>query len=189
MIKTLFFDVETTGTKFWKNGIHQIAGIIDIDGTEVDRFKYNVNPEPVEIDPKALEVSNVKESDIRSYPAKGFVYHQLLKHLQANVDKYNKKDKYFLCGFNNAPFDNNFFRSFFLQNGDEYFGSWFWSNTFDVMVLATPYLMHERTEMPDFKLHTVAKQLGFEVDDTKLHDAMYDMELTRKMFYKIVGNG
>lgn len=32
MSKLFFFDLETTGVKFWKNGIHQIAGVIEIDG-------------------------------------------------------------------------------------------------------------------------------------------------------------
>ena len=32
--KLLFFDLETTGVKFWRNGIHQIGGIVDIDGQE-----------------------------------------------------------------------------------------------------------------------------------------------------------
>lgn len=28
MSKLLFFDLETTGVKFWRNGIHQIGGIV-----------------------------------------------------------------------------------------------------------------------------------------------------------------
>lgn len=35
MSKLLFFDLETTGVKFWRNGIHQIGGIVDIDGRDV----------------------------------------------------------------------------------------------------------------------------------------------------------
>lgn len=53
-----------------------------------------------------------------------------------------------------------------LQNGDKYFGSWFWSNSIDVMVLATPYLAAKRTEMENFKQGTVAKALGIQVDDS-----------------------
>lgn len=36
--KLLFFDLETTGVKFWRNGIHQIGGIVDIDGQEAERL-------------------------------------------------------------------------------------------------------------------------------------------------------
>ena len=101
------------------------------------------------------------------------------------VDKFNRKDKFFLVGYNNAAFDNNFLRGFFLQNGDEYFGSWFWSNSVDVMVLASNYLLDRRAEMENFKLSTVAKFLNISVEDDALHDAQYDIELT-KLIYDIV---
>ena len=34
---------------------------------------------------------------------------------------------------------------------------------------------------------TVARQLGMEIDESKLHDAVYDIELTRSV-YRIVSN-
>ena len=39
--------------------------------------------------------------------------------------------------------------------------------------------------MPSFKLRRVALYLGIKVDDSKLHDALYDCELTFEI-YKIV---
>ena len=113
------------------------------------------------------------------------VYHALVDMLGKYVDKFNRKDKFFLVGYNNAAFDNNFLRGFFLQNGDEYFGSWFWSNSVDVMVLASNYLLDRRAEMENFKLSTVAKFLNIAVEDDALHDAQYDIELT-KLIYDIV---
>jgi DNA polymerase III subunit epsilon len=50
------------------------------------------------------------------------------------------------------------------------------------MVLASNYLKAERHLIQDFKLKTVAKHLGIEVDETKLHDAKYDIYLTREIF-------
>ena len=44
--KLLFFDLETTGVKFWRNGIHQIGGIVDIDGQEVREVRHPPSPEP-----------------------------------------------------------------------------------------------------------------------------------------------
>lgn len=105
--------------------------------------------------------------------------------LDKYVDKYNKKDKFFLVGYNNAAFDNQFLRGFFLQNGDNYFGSYFWSNSIDVMVLASAYIADRRADMENFKLSTVAKFLGVSVSDDSLHNALYDIELTRAV-YEIV---
>ena len=101
------------------------------------------------------------------------------------VDKFNKKDKFHLVGYNNASFDNQFFRAFFTQNNDVYFGSWFWADSLDVMVLAANHLRKERARLVDFKLKTVAAHLGIEVDESRLHDAEYDIDLTYQIF-KIV---
>lgn len=87
---------------------------------------------------------------------------------------------------NNASFDNQFLRAWFLQNGDKYFGSWFWSNCLDIMVLATPYLAEKRSQMENFKQGTVAKTLGIEVDDTKLHDAMYDINVCMAIYNIVI---
>lgn len=103
------------------------------------------------------------------------------------VDKFNKNDKFFLVGYNNASFDNQFFRAWFIQNGDKYFGSWFWSNSFDVMVLASPFLATQRSSMTNFKQGTVAKTLGIHVDDESLHDALYDIEICKAIYDKVCG--
>ena len=78
--------------------------------------------------------------------------------------------------------DKQFLRGFFLQNNDQYFGSWFWSNSIDVMVLASNKLVERRAEMENFKLSTVAKFLGVNVDDAALHNALYDINLTKAIY-------
>lgn len=56
-MKLLFFDLETTGVKFWRNGIHQIGGIVDIDGQEAERFDIRLAPNPAAtIEQEALDV-------------------------------------------------------------------------------------------------------------------------------------
>lgn len=173
-MKTLFFDLETTGTLVNRHGIHQISGMVVIDGEIRESFNYHVQPNPkADIVQEALDVAGVTKEQIMAYPPMG------------EVDKYNKQDKFFLAGYNNASFDNQFLRAWFLQNGDKYFGSWFWSNSIDVMVLATPYLAAKRAEMENFKQGTVAKFLGINVDPNRLHDALYDIEIC-KAIYDIV---
>lgn len=184
-MKIFFFDIETTGTNFWQHGIHQISGCIDINGTPQEYFNFRAAPNPsAKIDPAALEIGRVTIEQIKAFPSMEIIYNLLVKMLGNYVDKYNKQDKFYLAGFNNASFDNPFLRAFFVQNGDQYFGSWFWSNPLDTFVLATPKLAPIRHQMPDFKLKTVCKYMGIEVDETKLHDAEYDIELTRQLYYK-----
>lgn len=190
MTKILFFDLETTGIHPHKHGIHQISALLDIDGEIVEQVNYNVRPNPkCTIDPVALEIGHVTHKQIMAYPPMEEVHKQINEFLGKYINKFDRHDKAFLCGYNNAPFDNNFFRGFFLQNDDKFFGSWFWSNSLDVMVLATQYTIKNRFTFQDFKLATVAKELGIKVIDERLHDATYDLKLTREIYYKVVENG
>lgn len=185
-MKVLFFDLETTGTLVNKHGIHQISGEIVIDGEVKETFDFRVQPNPKAlIEQEALDVAGVTKEQIIAYPPMGEIYAKFVNMLSKYVDRYDKKDKFFLAGYNNASFDNHFLRAWFIQNGDKYFGSWFWSNSIDVMVMATPYLVAKRSEMMNFKQGTVAKTLGIAIDDSKLHDALYDIQVC-KAIYDIV---
>lgn len=185
-MKILFFDLETTGTLVSKHGIHQISGKVIIDGVEKESFNFHVQPNPkAQIEEAALQVAGVTKEQIMAYPPMGEVYKQFVDMCAKYVDRYNKNDKFFLAGYNIAAFDNQFLRAWFIQNGDKYFGSWFWSNMLDVMVLATPYLAENRAAMENFKQGTVAKALGIVVDDNKLHDALYDIEICKAIYDKV----
>ena len=185
-MKLFFYDLETTGVRYWKNGIHQISGMIVIDGEVKEEFNFKVQPyKDGVIEDEALKIAGITREDLESYADMKFIYVQICAILSKYVDKFNKKDKFHLVGYNNASFDNQFFRAFFIQNDDIYFGSWFWADSIDVMVLASNYLMSKRTQLIDFKLKTVAAFLGIEVDESRLHDALYDIQLTREIFNKV----
>lgn len=184
--KLFYYDVETTGLKYWENAIHQISGMIEIDGKVMEEFDFHVRPyENAVISKEALDVSHVTVEQIMSYPSIDEVHMNIISMLSKYVDRYNKKDKMFLVGYNNASFDNNFFKALFDHAGDKYFHSWFWSVPLDVIVLSQQKLMNIRPDMENFKLYNVAKTLGISVDDEKLHDAFYDIYLTRSI-YKMV---
>ncbi len=64
-MKLLFFDLETTGIKYWRNGIHQISGEIIIDGVTKESFNFNVCPHPqCEIEEEALRICNGTDTSI-----------------------------------------------------------------------------------------------------------------------------
>ena len=127
-MKILFFDLETTGIRYWRNGIHQISGEIVIDGRTKEAFNFHVQPNPqCSIDEEALRICGVTREQIMNYTPMRQVYNQLIAMLSKYVDKYNRQDKFFLAGYNNASFDNYFLKAFFVQNGDNYFYSWFWN--------------------------------------------------------------
>ncbi len=185
-MKILFYDIETTGTRFWKNGIHQLSGAVVIDGEIKETFDFRVRPNPnAIIEQEALDVAGVTKEQIMQYEPMDVVYKKFVELLGKYVDKFKRNDKFYLAGYNNAPFDNQFLRAWFVQNNDKFFGSWFWSNSIDVMVMATQYLIDKRPEMENFKLSTVAKYCGIDVEAESLHDALYDITLTMKIYDKV----
>lgn len=187
-IKKLFYDLETTGVDERQNGIHQISGCLEVDGEVVEQFNWNVAPNPkAKITLEALQVCGVTEEHIKAYEPMEVVFKHFKAMLRRHCDPYDTKDKIYLVGFNNAYFDNKFLRAWFTQNGDSYFGSWFHSGSLDVMVLAGQYLIDRRVKMLNFKLATVAKEVGIYVDESRLHDALYDIELTREVYRIVTG--
>lgn len=184
-MKEVFIDVETTGTDPKVNGIIQLSGIIEIDSIERDRFDFKVKPFDGDvISDEALKVSGVTREMLSGFEAPNIVKAKLTSILSRYVDKYNPKDKYNFIAYNSS-FDDAFVRSFFLKNRDKYYGSFFRWPSIDVAVLASCCLNGKRSTMPDFKLKTVARSFGITVDETRLHDSMYDIDITRQIYRKI----
>lgn len=183
--KLLYLDLETTGLFHYKCGIIQIAGYVEIDGVEVDKFDFKVKPFPQdEIQEQALAVNNTTKAELATYPDPEQVFGEFEYILSKHVDKFSKTDKFHIVGYNSLKFDEEFLRQFFKKNGSKYYGSWFWNPGLDVMVLAGMALCHRRHEMENFKLGTVAATLGLSVAGPA-HQAMNDIELTRLIFKKI----
>lgn len=183
-MKLLYCDVETGGLSPKKNPLLQLAGIIEIDGVEKEAFNYMIQPgEDDVVEPKALEVNGLTFGDLGGFdpPARVLAGFKML--MKQFVSPYNKKDKFHFIGYNSHSFDMPFIREFFKKQGDSYFGSWFFYPGIDVMLLAAHQLMGQRQNMENFKLHTVCKRMGIAVDDEMLHEALYDVELTKKLYY------
>jgi DNA polymerase III subunit epsilon len=140
------------------------------------------------IEDEALKVGNVSRETIQSYDSPQTQKKAFDDILSKYVDKFNKSDKFHLAGYNNASFDNQFLRRFYEKCGDKYFGSNFWSDSIDVMVLASYKLQNKRSLIANFKLGTVASFCGIDVKEDGLHDALYDVILTRKIYYKLFFN-
>jgi hypothetical protein len=55
----------------------------------------------------------------------------------------------------------------------------------DVAVIASFFAERQRQKLYNFKLGTVSKSLGIEVDESKLHGGLYDVQLTRDIVEKL----
>lgn len=187
-MKLLVFDTETTGVLYYRHCIHQLSGMVVIDDVIVEKFNFFIRPhEKAEIDPQALKISEVTLEQVMQYPHRDVQHRAFKAILDKYIDIYNPEDKFFLLGYNNSWFDNEFLRNFLILQDDHSFGSYFFQNTLDAMILATQYLLPDRHKMPSFKLKRVAIWLGIQVDESRLHDGLYDAELTWAIYNKVKG--
>lgn len=186
-MKLIYIDVETTGIAFPQSGLIQLAGAIEIEGEKPQTFQYCIQPFPKDIiDDEALAINGITREEMAEYPFPRTVYNKFIKLLEKYVDRYDRADKFHLIGYN-AMFDSDHLRSWFEKCGDMYYGSWFFHPPIDVMGMAAVHLMSRRAGMKDFKLLTVARELGLKVDVERMHDARYDIALTRAMFKVLCG--
>lgn len=184
----IFYDLETTGDNPKKHSLHQIAGLVEVDEQVVEKFNIYSRPHPKAIlDPVALQVCRVTEEQLMGYPDMKDAKNQFCQILAKYINKFDKRSKAYLVGYNNRGFDDKFLRVWFELCDDMFFGSWFWSDSRDTLVLASEYLEPRRISMLNFQLHTVAETLGIEVDQSRLHDASYDVYLTREIYRIVTG--
>lgn len=191
-MKILFYDLETTGLHPETASIIQLAGIMTefTENNEIKPlggFNYTMKPRVGrEIDLAALEINGFTMEELATFQDDKEVFEKFTKFLDKHIDQFNKVDKAILAGYNNTHFDTDFLRQWFIDNNNNYFGSYFWSNSIDVMPEASRYFIHYRPALLNFKLGTVAKALGIEIDKSSLHDGLYDIKLTLLMFKKLL---
>jgi len=186
MIKYCFLDLETGGIDPKENGILEIGCILEVGG-HTENLSIRCNPFPTDvIDDRALKVNKFPREELFNHTPPREAYKWFTTKLSNFVSKYNKKDKFFLVGYQ-VPFDESFLREFFLKNDDKYFNSFFFYPSIDVAVLVAMFLKEERHLMINFKLATVAQMLKIPLEEEKTHGALYDAHITKKIFHKIMG--
>ena len=199
-MKLLVIDTETCGLKAWIHSPDQVSGMIvycnekEVDGKLVMQYdirekfdiKFVVDPK-AEIDEGAytfrgMTSAEMKNRELSSSKAK----QQFCDMLDRYVGKFDKTDKLMPVGYN-LNFDLDMMQRWFNLHGDRYFGSYVWRPGIDVMSLALDKLFKYRAKMENFKQGTVAAALGIEIDQARLHDSAYDIEVLWQVYMKVKG--
>jgi len=188
-LKIFWVDVETSGLDYKKNGIIQLACIIDIDGEVVDKINTGIRPDnQLVIEKEALEISGTSSSDINSYPSEKKVYYILHETLDMYVDKFNKRDKFWFGAYN-YRFDMNFLQEFWERNksSKEYFGSYIARQHYlDPMGLVNVLVATGVVPKPkNMTLEMTSRHFGVEPEGD-LHDAFTDIQLCRALYYELI---
>lgn len=152
-MKQFFVDIETNRSLDEKKGkIIQLSGYIVINGIVIEKFDFKSN-----------------------------IYKHLIRLLDKHVNKYDVNDKFDFIAYN-ATFDLKFIRELFIKSNNEFFGSYFYSTPICVLNMSRIYLRNNKNKPENFKLSTVASFFKIPVNKNKLHDGLYDITLTLKLY-------
>ena len=185
MSKLLHLDVETTGLYAPGAGLVQVAGIVEIDGEEVETFDLRCRPFPGDLLNKdALQIIGKTREELAALPDPAETFRELLDVLDRHVDRFDKADKFFMVAYN-ASFDNEHLRAWWKKCGGEYFGAYFWTPPLCVMTLAGIALRPSRPDLPNFKLATVAQAMRITADGDP-HDALTDVRLSAGIWRRLL---
>ena len=184
MKKVLWLDVETTGLDCKKHGLREVGFIIEIDGVEVDKGVFKINPftyttKDVEIDDYALEISKVSIEDLESYDRVSYCFKELMKKLVKYVNVNDKNDCFVIAGYNTA-FDIGFIKEWFKEMGllDSY-KDLFHYKSLDVFSIVFALRHIGLNSAENDKLETMCNYFGIEID---AHNALSDIEATKKLY-------
>lgn len=181
-MKVCHIDTETTGVDAKVNGIIQVSGVVCVKGKKDVSMNFRMQPWHDDvIEDGALSVNRVTREEIASFMTPEQFKEEFDATMAKHVNKFSKTDKMWFVAYNGG-FDWNFMQEFYKKAGDKYFGSLFWFPFIDTATLAGVMLMEQRISLPNFKLGTVAKALGIKVEESKLHDAMTDVLLSKAIF-------
>lgn len=186
MNKIIFIDTETGGVNAEKSALIQLSGIIEVDGTEKEKFNFYIKPfENSEVNEKALEVQGRTFEELRTdkYIDESIIYKKFLEILDKYIDKYDKNDKFIVAGYN-VKFDIDILKALFERNNNKFLFSYFNSSMLDP--LYSVRLLQVAGMLPvleNNKLETWCKYFNIEL---KAHDSLQDITATKKLIEKLV---
>lgn len=180
-MKQIILTVKTTGLTS-NAGIMELSAIIVHDDNVVDELHLQMNPTyATEINPDSLKYNGVTVSDVQGYPDHEDQFDNFVKFIDRHVDKYNKMDKLTVIGWN-VRFAIDFLRDWFLQNGNTYYGSYFYTGEIDLLHVYGFLLRNMRHRLPNFKADTIARLIGVELKDRdSLTDVYFYLDLYNEL--------
>jgi DNA polymerase-3 subunit epsilon len=188
-VKLLHLDTETGGLDAKVNPLLQVSGIIEIDGEEKSTFDLRLRPHPSSVvSPEALKINKLDPERLHDPDrlSNEEAYKRLKSIFLTYIDRYDKKDKFYLCG-QNVHFDYGFLLELWMRNGDPYLGSFVHYHKIDLIALTASLRLAGKLptgdRLPSMKLEALCDYFGME---KQTHDSMSDIRQTKEIFGRYV---
>ena len=190
MKKVLWLDTETTGLDCKKHGLREVGFIIEIDGVEVDKGVFYINPftyttRDVEIDDYALQISGVTIDDLKGYDRASFCFKELMNKLVKHINVNIKEDVFVIAGYN-VGFDIGFIKEWFKEMGlEKSYKDIFHYKSLDVFGLVFILKHLNLIDTENDKLETLCRYFSISIN---AHNALSDIEATKNLYELICNN-
>lgn len=202
--KILYVDSETGNLDTETGALLQLSAIAEIDNVVVEARNWFIKPLPQKSVTKyALDVQKVDWADLDAVHRveNAVAFREFVAMLKRHCNNFAKEDKFYFKGFH-SRYDEDVVRTFFKDNGDNYYGSWFWAPSIDIMSSTAQACIGYRPQMANFRLGTVLQTYkiidaeGYPLDASgeripgaavQLHDSRGDIEQTRRLDHKLRG--
>lgn len=179
----LWVDVETTGLDKHRNGIIQLAGMVEVDGDVDATFDLRMNPE-AEFDPTSQEIHGISEEQIAEYPSKEETFERFKSLLLRYVRPEDPATRLYPGGYN-VRFDLGFIDTWFRGQGEGGLSLYLQRERIDPSMMMKSFQDYlGKGRMPSWSLRSVATQMGLSYGVR--HDAFEDIDLTRSIHHRIL---
>lgn len=177
----LFIDLETTGLDPKENSIIQIAARAYKDGKEVNRFSRYCFDRTAKINMNAMKINKTKIADLvlKSHES------EVLKDFADFLISLDLKDK--TIAGHNVGFDISFMKErlskYSIDGWDDVTGYRIQDTSVIGKFLMEAGIIDGSLGKSGTGLKNIAKVLGLEVNESRLHNADTDVDLTAQVYY------
>jgi len=184
--KIIWIDVETTGLYPGEDTIIELAALYEERGNPSSRQIFHRYCKPVKKPANWDYISNLTNISWELLEEKGISSSQLsdefISFLSTLMDGYDAKDKAVFAAYN-ASFDNQFVRKLFDPDAKQYFGSYFFSCSLDIMsTVALALYKNVLPQLFNYKNITLAEHFKINL---KAHSAIEDIKASRQIQLKL----
>ena len=89
----IFYDLETTGTDPKKHCIHQMSGLVEVDGEVAEHFNWYLGLHPkAKVEKEALGASGVTLEDLKTYPDYRIAFREFTAMMKKYINNYEPKE-------------------------------------------------------------------------------------------------
>lgn len=179
--KILFFDVESGGLDDSKHSLLSLGFVVFMNNKIIDEMEIFIKKEHYHVDKEAMVINKI---DLEQLKKNGIEEKEALIKIR-NFIQLHFPNKRALLGGHNIYFDIAFLKKLYREN-NENFSELFEHRTIDTCSIMKFLYFCGKLPKEIQSLTSASKYFNIKLNEKKRHGALYDAELTSKVFTKLI---